>query len=474
MVLMAPSPRTAKLLVVAGVLSFIIITLHLVDGFSSISWSWKAPNAVENAADQNPPNEEPQGPPCASIPGADDVLVVMRTGATEIKDKLTVHLDTTFKCYKHLVIFSDFEETFEGHQVHDVLRSLDPEIKQTNKDFKLYQHIQEVGREGLDESELSGTISYESGSVGKTDNAGWRLDKWKFLPMANETLHMHPDFKWYVFIEPDTYLVWSTLLQWLPKLDPTKASYYGSEVMIGGDIFAHGGSSFVLSKPALEKAAELYNKDTSEWDDFVAGHWAGDCVLGKALSDVGVPVSRAFPMIQGGNFHDQMNWDDGNPTAGQLWCRPAISYHHFTPNEVRDFWNFEQSFIKLALMKASEKISPLAFWKNSDMPILHHRDVFKLYVQPTLNEPRTDWNNTPEHVVPLTEDLPIEGCRAVCQSMKDCKQYALGNQGCHTGDKIRIGSSDSGVQSGWLEERIQEWTSEKDRSCKGQEGWSIT
>lgn len=35
--------------------------------------------------------------PCQSLKGGQDVLVVMRTGATEIKDKLPAHLNTTVR-----------------------------------------------------------------------------------------------------------------------------------------------------------------------------------------------------------------------------------------------------------------------------------------------------------------------------------------------------------------------------------------
>ncbi|EGP88294.1 putative galactosyltransferase [Zymoseptoria tritici IPO323] len=461
MILVTPSPGTAKLLIIAGVTSFLLLALY---GFG--------PSAVPFDLETfSTPVELPQNPPCQLLPGAEDILVVMRTGATEIKDKLPAHIETTFKCFKNLVIFSDYNETFLGYPVHDVLSNVNPEIKDTNQDFEIYRHIREVGREGLNESELSGAVSAESGPVGKNDNAGWRLDKWKFLPMANETLHMYPDFKWYVFVEPDTYLVWSSLLQWLPTLDSGKASYFGSEVMIGDDMFGHGGSSFVISKPALEKAAESYNKETQRWNDILAGHWAGDAVLGKLLDEAGARVTATFPMIQGGNFYDQMDWDGGNDHNGKLWCRPALSYHHFTPDEVREFWKFEQTFIQHALIEASEKESTLTAWREPPMAVLHHRDVFKLFVQPAIAEARKDWNNTAEQLV--SEDTSVENCRNACLAKDDCKQYAVGPAGCSIGNKVRIGSAQTGTEAWWLTERIQEWVYHKDK-CHGQEGWSVS
>lgn len=299
----------------------------------------------------------------------------------------------------------------------------------------------------------------------------WKRKLTSLLAVANETLHMYPDFKWYVFVEPDTYLVWSSLLQWLPTLDSGKASYFGSEVMIGDDMFGHGGSSFVISKPALEKAAESYNKETQRWNDILAGHWAGDAVLGKLLDEAGARVTATFPMIQGGNFYDQMDWDGGNDHNGKLWCRPALSYHHFTPDEVREFWKFEQTFIQHALIEASEKESTLTAWREPPMAVLHHRDVFKLFVQPAIAEARKDWNNTAEQLV--SEDTSVENCRNACLAKDDCKQYAVGPAGCSIGNKVRIGSAQTGTEAWWLTERIQEWVYHKDK-CHGQEGWSVS
>ena len=260
--------------------------------------------------------------PCQELDGGDSVLLVMRTGATEIRDKLPVHINTTFKCYQDLIIFSDYEETFEGHKVHDVLTAVSDDIKLEHPDFVLYQRLLAGGRDVLNQSELSGTKSYESGSVGKTNNEGWNLDKWKFLPMAVRTLELRPDAKWIVFVEPDTYLVWSNLLQWLKKLDPSEPVYYGSEVQIGDDVFAHGGSAFVMSKPALQRAADKYREKPKEWHELTAAHWAGDCILGRALHEAGVPLRWAWPLFQGGN-PATMDYKEDKNDQRKLWCAPV-------------------------------------------------------------------------------------------------------------------------------------------------------
>lgn len=65
---------------------------------------------------------------CHDLPGANETAVVLRTGSTEIADKLPVHLSTTLKCYPNHLIFSDHEETFNGETVIDALASVSADI----------------------------------------------------------------------------------------------------------------------------------------------------------------------------------------------------------------------------------------------------------------------------------------------------------------------------------------------------------
>lgn len=108
-------------------------------------------------------------------------------------------------------------------------------------------------------------------------------------------VHEHPDMKWYVFIEADTFVLWSMLQQYLSTLDPNKLIYAGSQMFIAGVLFAHGGSGFVVSQPAMRKVVNHYAAHKFEIETFTDGHghWAGDCVLGKDFIDSGVPFTKA-------------------------------------------------------------------------------------------------------------------------------------------------------------------------------------
>jgi hypothetical protein len=282
--------------------------------------------------------------PCRQLPGAEDVLVVLKTGATEFEDKLPIHLNTTLRCYPNYLIFSDYAETYEGIQILDALEFVSDELKESHLDFGLYRRLRKAGgRSAIKPSERSGPLSRPPGPEGKKDNPGWKLDKWKFLPMVNRTLHEYPDMKWYVFIETDTYILWQTLLNYLKVLDWTKPYYVGGQIWIGDILFAHGGAGFVVSRPVLKQVVSMFVADQIRWEDFTDSHWAGDCVLGKAFKDAQAPITPAWPIWQGDDIGYMNYARDDN--AHRLWCRPSVSYHHLSPAAIEDMWLFEQKWI---------------------------------------------------------------------------------------------------------------------------------
>ena len=147
---------------------------------------------------------------CPKSKLATDVLVILRTGATESQEKVPVHFRTTLRCVPHFVVHSDLDEDIEGHTVHDVLKGVSEDTKTTNEDFKLYHQLQEHGRRGVKQQQVLTSLSGSSkGDYLRTDNAGWQLDKWKFLPMIDQALQEKPDAKWYFFMEADTYMNWN-------------------------------------------------------------------------------------------------------------------------------------------------------------------------------------------------------------------------------------------------------------------------
>lgn len=393
---------------------------------------------------------------CRQLPGAEDVVVVIKTGSTEFQDKFVVHINTTLTCYPRSLVFSDYAETYEGIQIIDALESIDDKIKQNNPDFDLWRRLQDGGRSVLLPEELSGPVSASHASkYGNTGNPGWKLDKWKFLPMATRTLQEYPDAKWYLFVEVDTLIFWQTLLNYLPELNSDDPIYMGSMIMLQTTHFAHGGTGFVLSRPALEMMVEKYQAERAFWDQYVENTWAGDAVLGAVLREVGAHFINARAIFQGeeiGNVpYERDDW----------WCTPTVSYHHLAPVVVEDMWRFEQAWI--------------AGTKGNSSKILRHQDVFDEYILPrVMSQPSTgtaDWTNNAGMDQGPVESL--DACRSICMQHTKCLQFMLDEQTrCKTSEVPRLGEMAKGVSSGWLVDRIKSWRESKS-TCSDRRKWIV-
>jgi len=307
---------------------------------------------------------------CTGLEALDDYFVTLRTGTTDAPKKLPAHFTTTLRCVPHYEIYSDFEEVIEGHHVHDVLNEVNPEIVASHPDFEYYNRLRGKGRDAFSEEEIAKWTSAKNTNSGR-DSPGWRLDKWKFLPLAEKAFRDRPQAKWFIFIESDTYILWKSLISWLDHFDPSLPWYLGQQMQIGDVVFAYGGAGFAISQPALKKVVEHRNTNLKFYDDFTAGHWAGDCVLGKALADVGVPLMWAFPTLSSEEPADT-DFESGFGGAEKHpWCFYAASYHHLPPAEYSAFYNFEQKwyhtvsdlhlFISMIkeLLRVSESANPL-------------------------------------------------------------------------------------------------------------------
>ncbi|KAF2638371.1 hypothetical protein P280DRAFT_404905 [Massarina eburnea CBS 473.64] len=389
---------------------------------------------------------------CPQSDIADDILVVLRTGATESRQKVPVHFQTTLRCVPNFVIFSDLDEEIEGHPVHDVLGGVTADRRQQHDDFKLYHQLQKQGRKGINDQHV---FTAQSGSTKgdylNTENDGWKLDKWKFLPMVDEAYRKAPNAKWYVFIETDTYLGWHNLLEYLSHFDATKPYYIGKHLYINDVEFGYGGAGFVLSNPAMRKVTEQRSVHVRDYEEFTATHWVGDCALGKVLEDAKVPLHRAFPHFQADSPATM------DPTTNKIdrnaWCFPVITYHHVSPTEIENLWRFEQA------------------WFSKHDVLLRHRDIFKDYVYPKIGASVANWDNMSAdkeynaHDHSSSKD-PFESnawksfqhCHAMCESKKDCVQFAYDSGSCSISNAFRLGYAKptERVQSGWMTDRVDD------------------
>lgn len=293
--------------------------------------------------------KESRNLPCRDLQGANETLVILRTGSTELDDRFAAHLSTSLRCFPHYLIFSDLEEWYHGEHILDALSSVSGDIKAEHRNFDIYRRIQRDGRATVALSELSGSPEAFERMGGNTENPGWKLDKWKFMPMVNRTIHEHPDMKWYVFIEADTFALWSMLQQYLSLLDHTKPLFIGAGTCLGEHLFAHGGSGFVVSQPTMRLATQHYSTHKAEVEALTDQQWAGDYVLGKSFDAAGVFCTDAWPHFQG-DYPGLVAYagpDGRYPPAASLreWCMPTISYHYMSSNMIKDLWDFERRWL---------------------------------------------------------------------------------------------------------------------------------
>ena len=166
----------------------------------------------------------------------DNVTIVLKMGAGEVSIQLPAYLNRLGQCKQDILLFSDRKADYIGLDIHDALANLRPEYRHNNQDFDVYDAIQRAD------------------SSDEKTREGWRLDKYKFLPMMEHTRHLRPKSHWFVFIELDTYVNWDNMHRFLVKFDPKTPYYFGSPVWPRKKpVFAHGGTGFVLSGAALDK-----------------------------------------------------------------------------------------------------------------------------------------------------------------------------------------------------------------------------
>ena len=261
------------------------------------------------------------------------IVVIFKTGAQEIS-QLAIHLATTLRYLdeRDILFFSDLQGSIGPFLVNDALRNVDQKIRQDHPDFEIYRAIRRYQSTGQDIGELKEDRSKGNG------RSGWRLDKYKFIHMVEETFEMRPDAKWYVFVETDSYVVWNNLVDWLKMLDSTKPIYLGAAVSSGHYAFAHGGSGYVLSNAAMNK---LLGPDqpqglAASWDVRMEDQCCGDIALGIALHEKGVRLTGVRPYLNG---YKPSSFPYG---PNNHWCQPVITMHHLLPHEISNMWGFER------------------------------------------------------------------------------------------------------------------------------------
>ncbi|MCJ1234400.1 hypothetical protein MMC14_002361 [Varicellaria rhodocarpa] len=383
---------------------------------------------------------------CEGFPDTSDILLVMKTGATEAYDKLPIHFLTTLKCTNDSILFSDMEMNIAGHHLIDTLDEVAEDVKTGNDDFDLYRTLQTYYKLREDPRGL------------KVGTNGWNLDKYKFLHMLLKTYRYRPDAPWYVFVEADTTLIWDNLRTFLNKFDSKKPYYIGSPTYLDIE-FAHGGTGYIISQKAMQVAVGKHQDIAQKYDKNVQSICCGDAMIGRVLLDEDIKLTKAWPILNGEKPLTL-------PFGRNHWCQPVVSMHHLTAQEVSQVWNFEQE------RRAKGITKPLLFL-----------DIFNHFVKPSLLPLREDWNNLSfdiEYTPPPADqpdksyagqkwiDLsPVQrsspdspdNCKKACEADDNCYQWMHHDRECDIGHSVKLGGSknaEGGKKwvSGWMFERI--------------------
>ena len=381
---------------------------------------------------------------CATFAQAQDVLLVLKTGANEVHRKLPVHFDTILKCVPNYVIYSDFEEPIGSHHIFDVLSDVSDDIKIHHADFELYRRLQATKNQGPEARD--DVFSEMSKIAGLEHNKAWDLDKWKFLPMIEKALQQKPDANWFVFVEADTYLVWSNLMKWLAKLDANEPYYVGGQAYFGSHLFAHGGAGFFVSRTAVQLLADRLTTHRQYYEQLTYENCCGDLILGIAFNEAGVHMTQAWPSIQG-ETPSSLDY------TAKHWCFPVASYHHMSADEIRKMWQFEQQWMTTKPTEA-----------------FRHGDVFAKLVRPNLDQIIISWDNLSgtDDSGAEGEASSIEDCGARCYTTENCVQfsYEVGTTKCRLSGVIRLGHGQATRvlerKSGWMTQRIDEFKQENE------------
>lgn len=231
-------------------------------------------------------------PICDGFPDTSGILLVMKTGATEAYDRLPVQIMTVLKCLPDFLLFSDLDQHIGGFHVRDSLETVLSEAQEGNPDFDLYRAQKQCL---VNQDECSKIL-------GSADSAGWNLDKYKNIHMAEKAYRLRPDYDWYVFVDADTYVSWPNMVYALKKLDPAVEKYLGVPTMIGDRLFAHGGSGYIMSRGAMREFVGKHPGIANSYDISIQNNCCGDFVFALALFDsLGILVEgfvSSFPKSQ--------------------------------------------------------------------------------------------------------------------------------------------------------------------------------
>ena len=436
--------------------------------------------------------------PAAAYRLEDDMVLITKVGSATVHKRLLIHLAEQPLSHLYMpnrLYVSDYPLTINNITFFDALSNVSSTISSLDEFKSLRGELKALVESNQNLDDMS------------SKDGGWKLDKYKFLPMVAEAWRRFPRKKWYVVVEADTFLFWNELVKWLEHMDESKQYMFGHPTFCDYDgqstMFTHGGSGIVLSQALMEASFGQDPDFEHNHDDLIQKSAFGDALLSKSIYDSpGVNITE-LSREGGDKFNSDpprvLKFHRGN------WCSPIMSVHHVTPSDTAHLYDFQRriepklaaqdlirwgdvwdEFIPQFLREAMEQVGRFDADTQLSAASAEPGEVGVIGWQAI-----EDWDSE-------TTDLTTENaneCQKRCRSDQACimwefrehgeqdwgggrrrrsgesERRANGGKCRYTSEFLRIGvtkPSQAGLTTGWMGSRIDRWR--KELECSGRTG----
>lgn len=204
---------------------------------------------------------------------AQRTVLARKTGYSVVFERLPMHLIEKRPDIPNQYIYSDANVKLGDTEIIDILANVSDTVR-TQKTFSGYARLQHAIRDRQPPENGWGA---------------WNVDKYKFLPLHGDLYRRHPNAEWFVSVDGDTFLFYTTLLRYLARFDPNEQYFFGKQDKHGlngaGDTaWANGGAGYVLSKGVMDKTYALDPWGFEhKWDQVLEDSPGGDVAIARAI-----------------------------------------------------------------------------------------------------------------------------------------------------------------------------------------------
>lgn len=422
-------------------------------------------------------------------PMEDDMVLITKVGSATVHKRLMIHLaeqPLSSMYTPNRLYVSDWPVTLGPIHFYDALGNVTPTVAGMSEFRTLRGELKALMESNQDLDDMS------------QKDGGWKLDKYKFLPMMAEAYRQFPDAKWYVMVEADTFLFWNQLVKWLSTLNenkqllighPSFCDYDGKSVM-----FSHGGSGIVMSKALMAASFGQDDEYEHNHDDLIEKSAFGDALLTKSFYDA--PKVHITELAEEGG--EKFNSDPPRVLKFRrdVWCTPIMSFHHVTPSDTAHLYDFQRR-IEPLLAGRDDLIRWADIWDEFMPQFLRkalgevsawEADPASVHLKSPNAEPGevgvVAWQAIEEWDSETTDThtASAEECQTVCRSHADCLLWAWEREPdsdrdrprglCRwTAEFLRIGVTKPDkrdLTTGWMAKRIAHWRAQF--GCSGRTG----